>query len=402
MATSTKPLINVKDYAEGVNDITSQLTGKTYVDEVSANMADFGKDYADLDSETKHAVTSGLVTMISKQITTTELIEDDGLDLVRSTAQYQQSWGILQKNRIPIPEAVANLDVYNPQPNSTIDQFKALPVTAKTEYFMNPFSFAYEWTEADRWLGGLFTSEQGFSEFWAAVRESNAQAINLNLRALKLSALRASIGLNLFSGGARSYNVLELFNAGPNSGNTPLTVENFSQSPGFWRFYVVLREKVQKYMQTPSAIYNEKGWLTGTSAANTQTVSLNDAVLAARVNMESDTFHKELVSGPATGIVASWKGLLLDDTEPTFESVSTVADELQVAWEEAPVVVQQTGVLSTSFDKRRVGIERFSHDTVHEYNRRGRRTNYWTDVYAEVHVDPYYNGVTFFVADPEG
>ena len=69
MATATKPLIPVEDVYQGINSNSKQYMGKEALVDNHIDWVDFGSSYEDLDSATKAIVTSGLITLVTEQLT---------------------------------------------------------------------------------------------------------------------------------------------------------------------------------------------------------------------------------------------------------------------------------------------------------------------------------------------
>lgn len=397
MATNTKPLIPVQDVYAGINKISAQYMGKEVLSNDTIDWVDFGSSYEALDSATKAIVTSGLITLVTEQLTVVKDFKGNGIDIIRSSGPYSQAEGIVQKNRPALPQAVSDAAVYDPAIGSSSDPFKNIPIASETEYFMRPLQFRYEWSKPERWLTGAFLSLEGFNSFVNGVSRMVDNALALNIEAATMANIRASMALNLTGGDSpRAYNLLAEFNA---ASGTSLTAAACMQSPDFLRYAIHRMFVVFDYMKSYTTFYNEKGYPQFSTEDGTHFILLSQFRRAMEQFLLSDTFHDDYLKLPLGSSVAAWKGFLLDGTSPDFDATSTINDTFTVSWEDEPVTVNQSGIIGTIFDTERVGIHRLGITNTNQYDPVGLKTNYWTHVFGQSIVDPYENGVTFYVAD---
>lgn len=403
MATTTKPLIPLQPIYQEMNKLMGQQTGKDYITNDTLNWVDFGSDYDGLMSSTQQAVTSGLITLVTEQLTIHKPYRGNGIDLIRSRSGFApHGGGIVQKNRLLLPNAVDDSDVYNPAPNSSSDPYKAIPINTETEYFDTPFQFRYEWTRPEKWMVGAFTSEANFISFINGVEAMVDNALALNIESLTMSAIRASMALNLNGGtSARAYNLLTEFNT-RYAPVTPLTAAGCMQAPDFLRYATHRMFVVMDYMKSYTVFFNEKEYPQFSDWEDMHFIMLSEFKRASEQFLLSDTFNEEYLKLPKHDTVASWKGFELTggNAIPEFEATSTINDTINVSWETDPIEIDQSGVLGTIFSGERAGIYNLSFTNTSQYDPVGLRTNYWTHVSGRSIVDPYENAVTFYVADP--
>lgn len=396
MATTTKPLISPMDVAGGFNKLTRQYLGKDAITADTLDWVDLGSAYDGVDSNTQRLLTSGLISLVTEQLTVVKEFRGNGINLVRSQGPFNASQGIIQKNRPALPEAVSDSEVYDPAPGSSSDPFKNLPIASETEYFSKKLQFRYEWSQPERWLSGAFLSESGFNAFTNGVSRMVDNALALNIEAASMAAIRASMALNLHSGGQRAYNLLAEYNA--DMGAT-LTAAKCMQTPDFLRYAIHRMFVVFDYMKSYTSFYNEKGYPQFTNDDTTHFVLLSRFRRAMEQFLLSDTFHDDYLKLPLGDSVPAWKGFLLGANSPSFKATSTIDDTIDVSWESTPVKVNQSGILGTIFSTERVGIYNLGVRQTDMFDPVGLKTNYWTHVNGQSIVDPYENGVTFYVAD---
>ena len=393
-------IIQPVDAYASLNSVANQRLG---IDVLQDNVIDwiaFGDALANLDSQTSQIVTSELVTLVTEQQVLPAVYKSLGVDVVASRGAFSSAVGITQRSRPAIPELTSDAATYDPAPGSSSDPFENYPVEMLTNYYFKPLQAAISWSIPDRWLTGAFLSERGFSDFLTAIRSAVDFRVKSTIDAITFTAIRGSIGLNLQAGvaGNRAYNLLAEFNA--LTGAT-LTQADSLQSPDFLRYAAQRIRVVMDDMSNTSIVFNEKGYPSATDFGDAHVLILSRLQRAMETNLQSDTFHKELVSLPNHATVPAWKGLLATPTGGiTFESTSTIKDTFAFtnADGDKPVEIDQSGVVAHIFTKKRVSIEDLGEHTESMRDPVGLKTNYFTHLSARTIVDPYENGVTFYIA----
>ena len=394
--TTTIPL---KDVYQGINSLVGQQLGKDYLQDDTIDWVDFGSDFANLPTQQQNIITGGIAALVTDQLVIHKEYKGHGIDIIRSRKPYSASAGIVQKTRLVLPEAVSDSEVYNPASGSSTNPFKAKSIASETEYFSTKLQYRYEWTQPERWLSGAFLSDTGFNQFIAGVDSSIQNALTLSIDTNTLAAIRASMALNLNGGASsRAYNLLAEYNAGPNAGGTALTVANALSTPEFLRYAIHRMFIVFDYMNSFTTFYNEKSFPNFSSVEDTHFILLGQFRRSMEQYLLSDAFHDDYLKLPLGDSVPAWKALVSGAGSPTFLASSSVKDTIEPSWEDDPLEMDQSGVLGTIFAKERVGIHNLALTTTNQYDPVGLRTNYWTHVMGQTIVDPYENGVTFYIA----
>lgn len=399
----TKPLIPVADQAALVNNLASQhLGGSVVVNDDLSNLADFGKAYDNLSQGTKQIVTSGLITLVTEQLFIVKEYTGNGVDIIRSRSSYDQSEGLIQKNRPALPQAVSDAEVYDPAAGSTSDPFKNYPINFETEYFSKPFAFRYQWSKPERWMTGMFLTREGLGNAISAIDRNIRNAIELNIEDITMSTLRASMVLNLSTvadlttkGNNHAVNLLSEYNS---LRSTTLTKAKALGDPEFMRYAIHRIFVVMDYMKSYTRLYNEKEFPNFSTAEDMNLVLLSQFRRAVDQFLLSDTYHDEFLALPNGKSVAAWKGFLLAaNSEPSFESTSTINDTIAVDWEQNPLTVNTDGVLAHIYDTERLGIYNLAILNTNQSDPVGLKTNYFSHVFGRTIADPYENAVTFYV-----
>ena len=397
-----QPLIPVADAAAVINSLADQYMGGTVVvnDDLS-NIADLGRAYDDLDSATKQAVTSGMITLVTEQEFIAPEYKGNGLDIIRSRSAYTSDIGLIQRNRPALFDAVSDAEVYDPEPASSSDPFVNYPITFYTDYWRKTEAWRHQWSEPERWMSGMFLSQDKFFSAIAALRQQVQNSMALRIEATTMAILRGSIALNMSGvdlptvGTNRAVNLLARFNA---AYSQTLTAAKAMQDPEFLRFAVNQIFTTKDYLRSFSTLYNEKGVPNFVNDGDMHVVMLSMMRRGMDQFMLSDAYNKEFLELNGQTVNA-WKGLLNASGGPDFSSVSAVNDTFEYEGED--FTVNTDGVLAHIYGTDRIGIHNLSVTNTSQFDPVGLKTNRWTHLHARSIVDPYVPAVTFYVKDAE-
>lgn len=395
MASVIQP---VDAYAE-FNSLVNQKLGIDGVTDGTINFVGIGEAIADADSQTSAIITSALQTLVTHQEILPLVYKSAGVDIVASRAPYSQTVGYLQRSRPNLKQLESGADAYNPEPGSSSDPFKNYPVEMETNYFYKPFQAMIAYSIADRWATGLFLGERGVTEFKNAIRSAVEFQVRAALDSATFAAIRGSIALNLNHTTPLAKNVLALFNE---ETGTSLLAKDMVNSPDFLRFTAREMKNLINDMKETKVQFNEKGYPNHTDFDSARVLILSRLESAWETNLQSDTFHKELVALPNHSVVSSWKGPSLTAGGPiTFESTSKVVDTFNFSNVEGaePVSVDQDGVFAHIFSAKRVQIEDLGDHSEQMRDPVGLKTNTFLHLSGRVLVDDYENGYTLYGAD---
>lgn len=393
-------IIQPVDAYQEFNALVKQKLGIDGVVDGAINFVGIGEAIIDADSQTSNIITSAAQTLVTHQEILPLVYKSAGVDIVASRAPYSQTVGYLQRNRPALTKLSSDADAYNPVEGSSSDPFKNYPQEMETNYFYKPFQAMIAYSIADRWATGLFLGERGVTEWKNAIRSAAEFQVRAAIDAATFAAIRGSIALNLNHTTPLAINVLEAFNEDTGSS---LLAKDALNSPDFLRYSATVIKNLIGDMRETRVQFNEKGYPNATDFETARVLVLSRYESALETNLQSDTFHKELVALPKHSIVSSWKGPSLTDGGPiTFESASKVVDTFNFSNVEGadPVEVNQDGVFAHIFSERRVQIEDLGDHSETMRDPVGLKTNTFLHLSGRVLVDNYENGYTLYAADP--
>lgn len=394
---TVKPLIPVADAASLVNSLASQHFGGAVVADDLSDIADLGKSYDQLDSGTKQIVTSQMITLVTEQLFKIKQYKGLGPDLVRSRGDYDPSGGLIQVNRPSLPEAIPDVEVYDPVPGSSSDPFVNHAVEFETTYYSKPFAFRYEVSHPERWFTGMLASRDALFNVIRAIDTAVDNAFALNVEGISMSLIRASMisnlnGVTLADGGPRAVNLLAEFNT---ARGLALTVDSAINDPEFMRWSINRIVTVYDDMQSYSGSFNDQNYPTFSRADDLRMVMLSSFKHGIEQFLLSDTYNEQYLQLPTFEKVTAWKSFL--GSEATFASKSRINDTVTLPGVETPVTLDTTGVIAHVFDSDRINIQNLGAKVTTQYDPVGLKTNQFTHVAGRTLVDTYANGVTFYL-----
>lgn len=224
---------------------------------------------------------------------------------------------------------------------------------------------------------------------------------SLALQIERVEALADNTGIAYTLKKGRAINLLTAYNATLPAGATALTVATALQSADFLRFAGLQIRNTLKYMRRMSTVFNAGGMPKFTPDDRVIVEMLTQFVSATATNMESDTYHNELVSLPGYREIEYWQTpgaafAFADTSKISIQNESLIVD---------PTVESDTGVVTQS------GIIAFIKDidavaANFGYRRSWEHYNERDDVYVHGEqarkgfaVDPNENMVVFYIAN---
>lgn len=394
---ATENLVNVKDDSALKNALVAQLTGQTSLTEDDlTDILDWGSaDISGLDKETRGIITSTLATIVSKQEVVGAYVPEGEVNIIKSAGEYEDHAGIVQRLRLGIPSAESDSDVYDPDTTGNTAQalFGKKGINISTTYYFKPFAHRYAWSEGSRWFTGLLLKGRTIREIYAMMRTMVVNAQRLEVEAQTLAAIRASMMVDINSGSV--VNLLEGYN---NEYGTSLTAVNAIQTPEFLQYCGRVFETEERKLKKATTLYNPMDFLTG--AATTVGYFNAEFVSAYKRNFLIDAFNANLGGLVENKSITWWKAPS-NNGDTSFATTSTINDKITVSWVEDEIVVNKPYVVGTIMDAERIGLFNFGVENTEQQDPSALSTNYFSHVYGSMMCDPYYNAVTFIIADPD-
>ena len=390
--------MKVTDASAIVNALYKEMTGATDIAVVDAsNIVDIGKTLQKVTSV--DSIYKSIADKVGKVVVKNKLYTGKFPNLLRDGWEFGS---IMETLRVK-PYTAVNDPSHNPSNGSyPLTDYQAGGVVAKYFTDYDNFEFVY-WKPTDQ-LWSAFNSMDEMVRFLGAIEVAVANSLTVRLQGLAKTAINNMIAQTIHAdfpntasenynanSYARSINVLKLYN---DSTGSSLTVENCRQSAEFLKFFVKLVMNTYDRLQDMSKIFNIDGEDTFTKAEDIDLVVLSTVANDIKVNMQSDVYHKDLVSLPNYETVPYWQasGTSYDES---------VIGEIKVTiktGDETTATIELPGILGVMFDKNAIGINCEKRKTTTFYHPDLDQTKFFDKYFAQYYNDFSENFVVFYVA----
>lgn len=311
----------------------------------------------------------------------------------RSVKRDEMEWGLIyQKISYKTKNAVAN-------PSWDADtQSNPFDVAVSTEAVQKLFSkigtWSYEDSIPDYQLHTAFTSASAMGAFISGIYINMENSLKIAEEQMANLAVDTYMAGALIKGStAQKRNLLAEYNGSDGT----LTVAAALKDPEFLKFASREIKTVIQNMKTPTTIFNAEGIARQTTEENLVVEILGQFASATATYLESDTYHKELVSLPNYEEVTYWQG---SGTGFAFGDVSKISiknSELATV-SNATGQIEQSGIVAFVHDRDAVASIIYRRRSHSIYNPRAERYNIFEKADKGYAVDLSENGVVFYIA----
>ena len=338
----------------------------------------------------KDAFVGVLMDRIGRTIVSMRAYESDGVNpLIRKPFDYGC---VLQKIYVDLEDA-------NPNNEWNIGAYDYAPSFApvfkpdvRQKLFNSINTWEYDWTVPDQILRTAFISAEDMQAFISAQAQAMDNSLALALENAANLVRATGAAYHIENNGATAINLLAEFNG--DSAN-PLLAADALQSADFLRYAALRISNVVKYMRRMSRIWNLEAYARHTESDYAVVTLLQDFDAAETMNLQSNTFHEELVQLRNYNVVPYWQGT---GTSYAFADTSKIAIKIKDG--AGTKDVSQTGVLAIVHDVETLGTTVYEIEQSTERNNKDRYTDYFAHANIGYFFDPSENMVVFYIADP--
>lgn len=257
-------------------------------------------------------------------------------------------------------------------------------------FFKDAQTYELDITIPDTLFKSAFTSAEAMNAFITGIFDTMSTSLNMHIENQSRIAILGLLGekINASNG---VVDLLSLYNA---DASTPITSATEAMvSKDFLRFAGKIMRNYIKYMAKPSVLYNNASMVRATSRDNLHCMVLTEFASACATYLESDTFHKELVSLPYYTEVEYWQGT--GATAPNFDDCSSIDVEIP----SDGTAITQKGIVALFADREAIGVGLYDRFSAVDRNNRNRYTNYTEGITSQYFIDDSENAVLFVVVD---
>lgn len=377
-----------------VNDITSEVTGKTdLVKEDLSNVIDIGKELfsaTDVDNYVK-----SLVNRIGKTIFVNRPYSGKIPSVVMDSWEFGS---VLQKISADLPEATEN-ESWELENGASYDPNIFYKPTVTAKFYNSKVTFEVPLSFTEKQVKESFNSASELNAFMSMLYNSVEKSMTVKIDSLVMRTINNMIA-HTYSGdssGVRAVNLLERYNEFIGaSGQNALLAKDAILSADFLRYASMQIALYADRLGTMSTLFNAGGKERFTAKDDLHIVLLSDFVQGTTAYLESDTFHNELVKLPKTETVPYWQG---SGQDYSFENISKI--NVTIKDGNSTKDVELTGILGVMFDRDALGVCNLDRRVTTNYNPKAEFFNNWYKFDCGYFNDLNENFVVFYVKDSE-
>ena len=387
--------MEVKQIATLINDITSEITGKTnLVKEDLSNIVDVGKELfnaTDVDNYVK-----SLVNRVGKTIFVNRKYSGKVPSVVMDSWEFGS---VLQKISADLPQATEN-ESWELENGTSYDPNIFYKPTVSAKFFNSKTTFEIPLSFTEKQVKESFNSSSELNAFISMLYNAVEKSMTVKIDSLVMRTINNMIA-NTFDGdasGIRAVNLLKEYNTVNGlSGASALTANKALTTPEFLRFASLKLALYADRLGTMSTLFNAGGKERFTPKDMLHIVLLSDFAEGAKIYLESDTFNKDLVKLPLAETVPYWQG---SGKSYSFADVSKI--NVQIAKGSTKKDVTLNGVIGVMFDRDALGVCNLDRRVTTNYNPKAEFFSNWYKFDAGYFNDLNENFVLFYVADEPG
>lgn len=375
-----------------VNEITSEITGKSdIVKEDLSNIVDVGKEIfnsSDVDNYVKT-----LVDRIGKTIFTNREYKGKIPSVVMDSWEFGS---VLQKITADLPNATEN-ESWELENGASYDPNIFYKPSVSAKFYNSKITFEIPLSFTERQVKESFNGATELNAFISMLFNAVDKSMTVKMDSLILRTINNMIATtyDTDSTGNRKVNLLNMYNTAKGlSGSNKLTVAKCMTDKEFLRFASMQIALYIDRIGTMSTLFNGGGKERFTPKDLLHIVLLSNFTESSKMYLESDTFHKELVSLPNFESVPYWQG---SGNNFAFEDVSKI--KVAIKSGDSTKDVNVSGVIGVMFDRDSLGVANVDRRVTTNYNPKAEFFNNWFKFDAGYFNDFNENFIVFYVAD---
>lgn len=386
--------MEVKQINEFVNMALEETLGKSViVNEDLSNLVSIGSEL--INSKKVSAYIQNLVNHIGKVIFVSRVYEGLNLNIMRDSWEYGS---IVEKIRMEIPKAQPN-ESWELKDGASYDTNIFYSPKIKVKFWNDLDTFEVPISITYKQLKMSFSNAQQYNSFNSMIFTMVKNGMIVHLNNLERRVINNMIGLTILSdytdgeysskSGVKAINLLYLYNKDKVE-NERLTKETALTNPNFLRFATQVIYLTMDRLREYSTLYNIEGCENFTKKEDMHVVLLSDFVSSQVAYLQSDTYHKELVSLPLYEKINYWQGSGIGYTFSDTSKIDVKTSE--------NTTLSLDGIVGVLFDKDALGISNLDERITDNWNGKAEFYTYWHKLDAGFWNDPCENFVVFFMA----
>ena len=368
-----------------------QIGESAVVNEDLSNIVDVGTAVLDYTTNTANfdSFIGQMIDRIGKVMFVDRPYVSNAPNIVKDKWEYGS---VMQKVRCELPDARANatwdLASYPiPSGDDYPDPFELTKPDVKAKFYNGKTTYEVPITLTQEQLKSAFTSAAEMSSFVAMIENRIRLKQTLSTEALVMRTIVTLMAQKIGTGN-NVVNLLSMYNTA--TGNS-ITAKAAYSDPDFLRFAAKTIMLYRTYVQTPSMLYNNGGYVTFTPADRLKMVLLADFSKSMETMLYSNTYHEEFVKVEGYEEVGYWQGTGTANGDRDKINVKVMINGVLTP-------VEQTGIVGVIFDEWGAMVCNENYRVTSIYNPRGEYTNYFYKYDAHYMTDVNENCIVFVIA----
>ena len=261
--------------------------------------------------------------------------------------------------------------------------------TVSAKFFEDIRTFEVPMSFAQKQVKSAFTSAGQIQAFFSMIETAISNGMTVKMDQLILSTLANTI-VTLYSNyatrPAQVYKLLTMYATA--TGQTAPTAATALTNDKFIQFAAYTMKQVASRMANLSVVFNMGQKHRHTPKDRMKIILHSDFTAAADVYLQSDTFHNEFVTLPASDTISYWQG---SGTSYAFADTSKVI-AIPSGGNSAVTV---SNIIGLFFDREALGVSNLERRVTTNWNPKGEFTNNWYKFDAGYFNDFNENAVIF-------
>lgn len=385
--------MDVKQVYALVNDATREALGESVIlNEDLSNVVDVGN--AIFNNQAKDSYVRALLNRVGKTIFVSRKYQGIAPSVLMDAWEFGS---VLSKQSMKLPQAEEN-ESWELVDGATYEVNLFTKPQVDETFFNSKLTFEIPISICERQVKQSFNSPMELNGFVSMIYNTLDNAMTLKIDELIQRVINVAIAETIqddyqgastsATSGVKAVNLLKLYN---DAKGTTLTKAQCITDKEFIRFATYTMGLYLRRMNVMSTLFNVDGRERFTPKDLLKVVLLDEFDKASKVYLESDTYHKELVSlGENYSVVPYWQG---SGTTYAFADVSKIDVKMP-----SGATLSQDGILGVMFDRDAIAVCNTDRRTTTNYNAKGEFYNNWYKFDTSLFYSKSENVVVFFVA----
>ncbi len=325
------------------------------------------------------------VDMIGRSVVDNRPYDPRQLYLYRDSMEFGC---ILQRIYIPVQQATLN-NSWDLMDGATVDPFVITKTSPKQKLFSNMDTWEIPFTIVNQQIKSAFINSETLGAFIDATFVAMDTSMNFNIERMDSTCISNFIGEKIVST-TQNRGVRHLLSEFNDKFSSTLTGENALDNPDFLRFATSEMNKDLERLTTLSSCYCiGTDYTRATKKDQARILLHNDFVQNCFTNLQSNTFHKELVALPKYTPVTYWQAV---GTDYDFGTTSRI--DITTASGES---CEQSYIIGLITDYEAMGTTIDNRRTTSQNNNKGEYVNYWHKAEMGYFNDLSHNGIVYIL-----